>query len=175
MMWFQASKGLDNYIYNESGLNRLGYILIYELKRPKEAIQVFEFAVSEFPKSPNCYDSLAEAFLINGEHALSIKNYRKSIQFDNSIKIHQLGFLSPKEYMETNIPSDTTELFIVEGDWQNKVAYVYVQGGPDIDLQIDGKDALHLMPNENRLLKIYPLQSQILNPDLLIANPYFLI
>ncbi len=171
MAWFQANKGLDKYGYNESELNQLGYNLLYEHKRPKSAIKIFELSVTKFPKSSNAFASYAEAYLTNGDYNLSIENYRKSITLGNAIQFYQLGFLPSKPYSETQIPNDTTKLFIAQGSWENNTAFVYVQGGPDIDLQINEKDALHLMPNADKLLKIYPVQSQILNPDLLIANP----
>ena len=171
MTWFKTNKELGKYEYNESELNQLGYKLLYELKKPKEAIKVFELSVTKFPKSANAYDSFAEAYLTNGDYDLSVENYRKSIKLGNVVQFHQLGFLPSKPYSETQIPNDTTKIFVSEGNWKNEIAFVYVQGGPDIDLQINKKDALHLMPNADKLLKIYPVQSQILNPDLLIANP----
>lgn len=164
---------MDKYKYNESKLNQLGYNLLYELKRPKDPIKVFELSVTKFPKSANAYDSYAEAYLINGDYGLSIENYRMSIKLGNSVQFHQLGFLPSKLYSETQIPNDTTKIFVADGNWENETTFVYVQGEPDVDLQINKKDALHLMPNSDKLLKIYPVQSQILNPDLLIANPIF--
>ncbi|MDE5423079.1 tetratricopeptide repeat protein [Ancylomarina sp. DW003] len=171
MVWFQANKGLNKYGYDESELNQLGYNLLYELKRPEDAIKVFRLSVTKFPNSANAYDSFAEAYLTNGDYDLSIENYRKSIKLGNTVQFHLLGFLQSKPYSESQIPNDTTKLFITKGNWENDTAFVYVQGGPDIDLQINEKDALHLMPNADKLLKIYPVQSQILNPDLLITNP----
>ena len=171
MDWFQSNKGLDKYAYNESELNQLGYNLLYEQRKPEEAIKVFELNTIKFPESSNAYDSFAEAYLASGKYDLSIENYRKSIELGNSVKFHQLGFLSPKPYAKTLIPNDTTKLFVAKGNWENDIAFVFEQGGPDIDLQINLKDALHLMPNADNLLKIYPIQSQILNPDLLITDP----
>ena len=36
-----------------------------------------------YPKSANVYDSLAEAYVANGEKELAIANYRKSLELDD--------------------------------------------------------------------------------------------
>jgi tetratricopeptide (TPR) repeat protein len=38
--------------------------------------------VSEFPKLPNPYDSLGEAYFINKEYELAIKNYKISLELN---------------------------------------------------------------------------------------------
>ena len=65
----------------ESHLNSLGYELL-EKNRIEQAIQVFQYAVSQYPESSNVYDSLGEAYLINGDKELAIKNYRKSLELE---------------------------------------------------------------------------------------------
>jgi CubicO group peptidase (beta-lactamase class C family) len=68
-------------ILNEAQMNRLGYDLI-GLKRVKDAIEVFKFNVEDYPKSANVYDSLGEAYMINGERELAIKNYERSLELN---------------------------------------------------------------------------------------------
>jgi cytochrome c-type biogenesis protein CcmH/NrfG len=48
----------------------------------KEAIGVFKLNVELFPKSGNPYDSLAEAYMENGDKELAIGNYKKSLELD---------------------------------------------------------------------------------------------
>lgn len=69
------------YDFSEPEVNRLGYQLL-GAKKPLEAIEVFKLNVAEFPKSANTYDSLAEAYMINGNNELAIQNYKKSIELD---------------------------------------------------------------------------------------------
>jgi hypothetical protein len=71
----------DAYDFAESQLNSLGYRLL-KANKIKEAIDVFELNVANFPDSGNAYDSLAEAYMANGDNELAIKNYKKSLALD---------------------------------------------------------------------------------------------
>ncbi|QCX01692.1 amidohydrolase family protein [Aggregatimonas sangjinii] len=66
------------YIFNENEMNGVGYLLL-QLEKPKEAIAIFRLNVEAFPDSWNVYDSLGEAYMIDGQKTLAIDNYRKSI------------------------------------------------------------------------------------------------
>lgn len=66
---------------NEVQVNTLGYWLLGK-KRLLEAIEVFEMNVEDFPYSANAYDSLGEAYVINGDKELSIKNYQRSLELN---------------------------------------------------------------------------------------------
>jgi Flp pilus assembly protein TadD len=48
----------------------------------KDAIQVFQMNVQEYPKSWNCYDSLGEAYMKAGQKDLAIQNYNKSLELN---------------------------------------------------------------------------------------------
>lgn len=67
---------------NESQMNRLGYDLLYGAHRPQDAIAVFKLNVEDYPKSFNVYDSLGEAYMVNHEKELAIKNYQKSLELN---------------------------------------------------------------------------------------------
>ena len=71
-------------VYNfddENELNNLGYKLLGE-NRTDDAIKIFKLLVSEFPNSFNAYDSLGEAYLLNDNTELAIKNYKKSLELN---------------------------------------------------------------------------------------------
>lgn len=70
-----------NFNEPERTLNVIGYALI-ERQKLKEAIEVLKLNVEAFPQSGNTYDSLAEAYMVNGDKELSIKNYEKSLELD---------------------------------------------------------------------------------------------
>ncbi|NQX81092.1 MAG: serine hydrolase [Flavobacteriaceae bacterium] len=74
----------------ENTLNSIGYILIRSNKLAK-AIDVFKLNVEENPKSSNCYDSLAEAYLSNNELGLAKDNYEIALKLypesDNAKKM----------------------------------------------------------------------------------------
>lgn len=62
-------------------LNQYGYSLLFA-KKPLEAIEIFKLLVSEFPNMANPYDSLAEAYKMQGKEELAIVNYEKSFAID---------------------------------------------------------------------------------------------
>lgn len=64
---------------NEGAINSLGYTLL-NAKKTKEAIEVLKLNVEAFPKSANVYDSLAEAYMNNGDIDLAKKYYKKTLE-----------------------------------------------------------------------------------------------
>jgi tetratricopeptide (TPR) repeat protein len=68
----------DKYFFIEAEFNRLGYRLL-SAKKIEEAIAVFKLNTEMYPKSWNTYDSLAEAHMVNGDKALAVKLYKKSL------------------------------------------------------------------------------------------------
>jgi len=71
----------DEYNFAERELNSLGYQLI-QMNRLKDAIEIFKLNIDMFPDSFNPYDSLAEAYMLNGDTELAISNYRKSLELN---------------------------------------------------------------------------------------------
>jgi len=65
-------------LFTEQQINALGYEYLGK-GSVNEAIELFEFNVVEFPSSSNVYDSLGEAYMINGDKTLAIKNYQYSL------------------------------------------------------------------------------------------------
>jgi len=62
-------------------LNNLGYALLAKDK-VVEAIKIFSLLVSEFPESSNVFDSLGEAYFLNKEYKLALKNYKTSLKLN---------------------------------------------------------------------------------------------
>jgi CubicO group peptidase (beta-lactamase class C family) len=71
----------DKYHFGERELNTLGYRLL-QLEKLAEAIEIFKLNVKVFPKAWNTYDSLGEAYMLNGNVKLSIANYKKSLELN---------------------------------------------------------------------------------------------
>ncbi len=71
----------DNVTVNEGRLNSLGYSLLQQKKLP-EAIAIFKLNVEFYPNSSNVYDSLGEAYMVNGDKDLAITNYKKSLELN---------------------------------------------------------------------------------------------
>lgn len=75
-------KNSDDFNFSENKLNVLGYKFLAE-KRIKEAIEILKLNVESYPDSFNVYDSLGEAYMINGDKDLALKNYRKSYNLNS--------------------------------------------------------------------------------------------
>jgi len=71
----------STYNFDESQLNSLGYRLIRK-KDFKAAIRIFQLNIESFPKSSNAYDSLAEAYMDDGDKPLAIANYQKALELN---------------------------------------------------------------------------------------------
>ena len=71
----------QNVSIQENRINGLGYNLLQQNKL-SEGIVLFKLNVEFYPKSWNVYDSLAEAYMTNGEKALAIENYKKSLELN---------------------------------------------------------------------------------------------
>lgn len=68
-------------VARETDLNSCGYVLL-KRKDVKEAINVFRINVSLFPLSPNCFDSLGEAYLAAGMKEESKASYQRVLELD---------------------------------------------------------------------------------------------
>jgi len=67
--------------FRESTLNVLGYQEL-RAQHVAEAIVLFRLNVEMYPKGFNTYDSLAEAYMMQGDRELAIANYRKSLELN---------------------------------------------------------------------------------------------
>jgi len=72
----------EQFDFRERELNTLGYALMNEAKKIKEAIEIFKLNVEAYPKSSNVYDSLAEAYARDGQKGLAIQHYEKALALD---------------------------------------------------------------------------------------------
>jgi tetratricopeptide (TPR) repeat protein len=73
--------GPTTYNFDEGELNTLGYQLI-RTKKFKEAVRILQLNVEAYPQSSNVYDSLAEAYMDEGDKPQAIANYQKSLQLN---------------------------------------------------------------------------------------------
>lgn len=70
-----------NKLFKEATLNTIGYRFI-NTGKVEIAISLFKLNVVAYPNSDNTYDSLAEAYMINGEVGLAKENYTKSLELN---------------------------------------------------------------------------------------------
>jgi glyoxylase-like metal-dependent hydrolase (beta-lactamase superfamily II) len=88
----------SGFYFDEIELNRLGYRLISQNKLD-QAVLVFQTNVELYPESFNVYDSLAEAYMIQGKTGLAIEYYEKSLDIDpnNTNAVEKLKELRKQE------------------------------------------------------------------------------
>jgi len=92
---YEKSKKLPAYHLNEGEINQMGYNII-GVGKIKEAIALMNINVIQFPRSANAWDSRGEAYMLNGEKAKAILDFKKSLELDpfsmNAIrKLNELG------------------------------------------------------------------------------------
>lgn len=78
---YRSLKQSNDYYVSESQLNGLGYRLL-NMKKFREAIEIFKLNVEAYPQSANVYDSLGEAYMMKGDNELAIRNYQKSVELN---------------------------------------------------------------------------------------------
>jgi tetratricopeptide (TPR) repeat protein len=83
---------VSSYNLDEDELNILGYQLV-KANKPEQAIRIFQLNVEAYPNSGNTYDSLAEAYMDDGNKPQAIANYKRSLQLNpgnnNAVKMLQ--------------------------------------------------------------------------------------
>lgn len=88
----------QKYYFDEREFNGLGYRLLGG-KRIPEAIEVFKLNIEMYPESWNVYDSLAEAYMQNGQNDLAIEYYQKSLKLNpqNTNAVNMLQRIKKKK------------------------------------------------------------------------------
>lgn len=89
----------DSFPIDERTINTKGYAYLNN-KKMEEAILLFSLNVELFPNSSNVYDSMGEAYMLNGDSILAKDNYQKSLTLNpNNInakeKLNELSKKSP--------------------------------------------------------------------------------
>lgn len=84
-------------LFKENTLITLGYQHL-QAEKFKQAIELFKLNVEAYPESWNAYDSLAEAFMDDGQKELAIQTYRKSLELNpqNTNAVEMLKKLGAK-------------------------------------------------------------------------------
>lgn len=69
------------YFYNEEELLLFGFDLL-KLKRIRESITAFRYFTAQYPESANLFIGLAEAYNLDGNKGLALRNYRVALRIN---------------------------------------------------------------------------------------------
>jgi len=104
--WELKKNNPDDYDFSEDQLNTLGYYYLGK-KMMKEAIAIFKLNIEVYPNAFNPYDSLGEAYYVDGQYELSIEYYQKSIDLNpnntNGIEMLLKAKRKQREMRVTNV------------------------------------------------------------------------
>jgi tetratricopeptide (TPR) repeat protein len=78
---YRTLKQSSDYYVSENQLNALGYRLL-GVKKLREALEIFKLNAEAYPQSANVYDSLGEAYMINGDRESAIRNYQRAVELN---------------------------------------------------------------------------------------------
>jgi tetratricopeptide (TPR) repeat protein len=76
----RSAEGEDLY-FRENEFNAVGYHFLVK-RKIDAAIAVFKMTVDMNPESANAHDSLAEAYMLNGNRESAVEHYRKSLELN---------------------------------------------------------------------------------------------
>jgi tetratricopeptide (TPR) repeat protein len=122
---YEKIKKQPAYNLNEEEINQMGYYLI-GVGKIKEAIVLMNINVIQFPRSANAWDSRGEAYMLNGEKAKAILDYKKSLELDpfsmNAIKkLNELGEKVP-DPKEATVEDKILDTYV--GKYQLRPSFV---------------------------------------------------
>lgn len=69
-------------LFDESAINRLGYMFLLQRSQPRTAIEIFELNTELYPESWNAWDSLAEGHMVAGDRERAIEMYERSLELN---------------------------------------------------------------------------------------------
>jgi CubicO group peptidase (beta-lactamase class C family) len=122
---YEKIKKQPAYNLNEGEINQMGYNLI-DVGKVKEALALMNINVIQFPGSANAWDSRGEAYMLNGEKAKAIPDYKKSLELDpfsmNAIrKLNELGEKVP-DPKEATVEDKILDTYV--GKYQLRPSFV---------------------------------------------------
>ncbi len=132
------------YDFAEPELNGLGYQLMRE-KKLKEAIEIFKLNVEAYPKGFNTYDSLGEAYMVNGDTDLAIQNYKKSVEL-NPQNTNAAATLKRLENKSAAVEPNDYDPYVGEYEVSTNFVVKIFKEGEKLMTQATGQPAVELFP-----------------------------
>jgi CubicO group peptidase (beta-lactamase class C family) len=135
---------LNLYDFGEMELNTLGYQLL-GMKRIKEAIEVFKLNVEAYPQAANPYDSLGEAYMMNGDKELAVKNYKRALELNPQNK-NAAGMLKQIENPAAKVSSKLYDAYVGQYELTPSFVLTITKEGEKLFGQATGQPSFELFP-----------------------------
>ncbi|MCU0238021.1 MAG: serine hydrolase [Pyrinomonadaceae bacterium] len=132
------------YDFSERELNTLGYQFV-EMKRIKDAIEIFKLNVEMFPNSANSYDSLGEAYLADNQKDLALVNYKKAVELDPKNSAAML-IVKRLEGKETKINPSVYDDYVGDYELTPNLIVTITREGDNLMGQPKGQEKIKLEP-----------------------------
>ncbi|HEX8251347.1 MAG TPA: serine hydrolase [Pyrinomonadaceae bacterium] len=132
------------YDFSETELNTLGYQLL-NMKRAKDAIEIFKLNVEMFPNSANAYDSLGETYLADNQKDLALANYKKAVELDPK-NANALLIVRRLEGKETKVDTSVFEAYVGEYQVTPALTLTITKEGDKLFGQLSGQPKLAVEP-----------------------------
>jgi CubicO group peptidase (beta-lactamase class C family) len=147
------------YDFSEAELNKLGYRLL-DMKRAKDAIEIFKLNVEMFPKSANAYDSLGETYLAENQKDLALAAYKKAVELDPN-NANAMLILRRLEGKEIKVDASGFDAYV--GDYQvtPNLVLTISREGDKLFGQLTGQGKLAIEPVSDEQFTIPQVKANI--------------
>ncbi|MBC7901626.1 MAG: serine hydrolase [Saprospiraceae bacterium] len=145
--------------FSEGELNTLGYQLL-NMKRTKDAIEIFKLNVEMFPSSANPYDSLGETYLADGQKDLALANYKKAVELDPK-NANALLIVQRLEGKETKVDTSGFDAYIGEYQVTPNLVLTITKDGDKLFGQLTGQPKLAVEPVSDTQFTIPDVKANI--------------
>ncbi len=159
----KSSDDASAFDFSESQLNLLGYTYLRN-DQIENAIEIFKLNVEAFPEAYNTYDSMGEAYMVNGDSVLAIENYKKSLELNpgNASAIEKLKELGVEQIDDDNIvKNEILSRYIGEYELAPKFVITITVEGNQIFAQATGQAKFEIFPKKETSFYYKVVNAQI--------------
>jgi CubicO group peptidase (beta-lactamase class C family) len=132
------------YDFSENEMNALGYRFLGN-KRVKDSIAIFKLNTEMFPQSGNTYDSLGEAYLVDGQKELALENYKKAVALDPT-NTNAVAIINRLEGKETKVDPASYDAYVGEYELTPSFILTVFKEGDKLITQATGQGKIPLEP-----------------------------
>lgn len=162
---FNENKSSEIYDLKEGEMNNAGYELL-QAGKVKEAIEVFKLNVKAFPKSANVYDSLGEAYMKDGNKALAIENYKKSVELNPGNQgaidmLKKMGVDTNNLVKEIIVDEKILESYVGKYELAPGFILTVTKDGNQMKTQATGQSEVLIYPKSNNVFYLKVVEAQL--------------